>query len=93
MLQLCYYFEQNNFITESQFGFRGRKSIESAVCTLFDTVASNLDQGIFTISVFLDLAKAFDSIDRSILINKLELYGVRGGSLTFLRNYFSDRLQ
>ena len=67
--------------------------MHDTVCSLFETVASNLDRGNFTISVSLDLAKAFDSIDCSILINKLELYGVRGKSLTFLRNYFPDRLQ
>ena len=59
----------------------------------FHTVASNLDRGNFMINVFLDPAQAFDSIDRSNLINKLELHGVRGRPITFFRDYFSDCLQ
>ena len=65
-LQLYKCFEQNNFFTESKFGVRAGKSTESLVCTLFDTVASNLDRVNFTISVFPQLAKVLDSIDRSI---------------------------
>ena len=68
-------------------------STESAVCALFDKIASNLDRCNFAISISLDQTKAFNLIDRSVLIHKLELYGVRSRSLTFLRNYFSDHLQ
>ena len=91
--QLYDFFEQNVLLTKSQYGFRKGMSTESAVCTLYDTIVSNIDSGKFTLSVFLDLAKAFDSIDRDILLKKLECYGVRGSALLFLKSYFSDRFQ
>lgn len=47
----------------------------------------------FCLAVFADLAKAFDSIDRTLLLNKLELYGIKGNFLELIKNYLSDRKQ
>ena len=68
-------------------------STESAVCNIEDLILRNVDKGKSTVGVLLDLAKAFSSIDRSILLKKLEFYGVRGHALIFLESNFSDRLQ
>ena len=51
-----------------------------------------MDKGKLTVSVFLNWVEAFDSIDRSILMKKLECYSVRGHGLMLIKRYFSDRL-
>ena len=68
-------------------------STESAVSNLIDLIVRNLDKGKISVSAFLDLAKAFDCIDRNILLKKLEYDGARGHTLMFLKSYFSDHLQ
>ena len=61
-------------------------STESAVSNLIDLIVRNLDKGKISVSAFLDLAKAFDCIDRNILLKKLEYYDVRGHALMFLKS-------
>ena len=68
-------------------------STESAISNLIDLIVRNIDKGKLTVSMFLNLAKAFGSIDRNILSKKLEYYSVRCHALMFLKSYFSDRLQ
>ena len=54
---------------------------------------NNLDNGLNTCSVFLDLAKAFDSVSHDILLHKLSKYGVQGNDLKFFQSYLSSRTQ
>ena len=53
----------------------------------------NLDKGVVTCSIFLDLAKAFDSVSHSILIRKLEKYGITGQVLKLFTSYLDERFQ
>ena len=53
----------------------------------------NMDKGLVTGSVFIDLAKAFDTVDHDILLSKLECYGVCDESLPWFKNYFTGRRQ
>ena len=55
---------------------------------LYDAFEKNCEM---TCTVFLDLAKAFDSVDHEILLKKLEIYGIRGSALQLLRSYLSQR--
>ena len=87
------YFEANDILTYHQFGFRKSHSTELAVTNLYDSLLKKLDEKDITCAIFLDLAKAFDSVNHTILLQKLEKYGIRGIPLKFLESYLSNRWQ
>lgn len=91
--RLVKFLETQNVLTDRQFGFRQGRSTEDAVSLLTNTVVSHLVKGQKCIGVFLDLAKAFDSISIPILTKKLEAYGIRGNSLSWFTQYLSGRQQ
>ena len=67
-----------NCIYELQFGFRAKHSTNHALINLTEMVREALDSGKFAGGIFVDLQKAFDTVDHEILLNKLEYYGIRG---------------
>ena len=73
--------------------FRENHSTELAALELIDRVIQYLDKGETPISVFLDLSKAFDTLDHSILLSKLEYYGIRDNALELYKSYLSNRKQ
>ena len=79
--------------SKHQFGFRSKFSTEYAAIDLYDKLLHNLDQGLSSCTIFLDLAKAFDSVSHKILIRKLNHYGVRGKALDLFSSYLSGRSQ
>ena len=64
-----------------------------ALLNAYDKVARDLDQGLHTMGIFLDLSKAFDTIDHRILLAKLHHYGVRGSAFEWFKSYLSNRTQ
>lgn len=91
--RLLKYLDKNNILTESQFGFRRGSSANLAIAELHERLLDSVDNGEYTCAIFLDLAKAFDTVDHKILLQKLILYGIRGTALNLFSNYLSDRRQ
>ena len=78
---------------ENQFGFQLNNSIEHAILQFTRDNAQNFDNGKFTLGVFIDLSKAFDTVDHQILPNKLKHYGVNEKTLALLQSYLFQRKQ
>ena len=91
--QLYDYFSKNSLIYKSQYGFRHLHSTELAALELADRLSSNLDDGEIPITIFLDLSKAFDTLDHKILLSKLKYYGLSESALQWFSSYLTDRLQ
>ena len=91
--RLIKYVEKNKILSKHQCGFRKNRSTELAVIELVDKITKAIDKGEYTIGIFLDLSKAFDTINHKILIKKLEDYGIRGICLKRFENYLENRKQ
>ena len=83
----------NGILFKSQYGFRKLHSTETAAIELTDTLLQNLDNGDIPIAIFLDLSKAFDTLDHAILLKKMDHYGIKDTPLNWLISYLSNRLQ
>lgn len=91
--QLVNYLESKNLLSQAQFGFRAKRSTADAVSELTNYIVNNIDSKRKTIGIFLDLAKAFDTVSVPILLTKLESLGVRDLQLELLKDYLTDRTQ
>ena len=87
------FLEKNNVFSNIQFGFRPKSSTSLAIFTLLSGFVETINKKIYTIALFIDLRKAFDLVDRNILIEKLRLYGIRGLANKFIKSYLENRKQ
>ena len=87
------FLEINNVIFDYQYGFRKLHSTTLALLEFSDNITRFLDEGKYAISIFIDLTKAFDTVDHEILLYKLNRYGIRGHANNFFRSYLADRKQ
>ena len=79
-----------------QFGFQtGISSIstEHAIVKLVDQIYKSFEKYHYTLGVFIDLSKSFDTVDHTILIRKLEMYGIKGINLAWFGSYLTNRIQ
>ena len=86
------FLELNNILFQSQYGFRTQHSCTDAISELNGEITKNKERGIYTVGVFLDLSKAFDTLPHAILLNKMNKYGIRGIANKWFDSYLETRV-
>ena len=91
--QLYYFLNDNKIITSKQLGFRPKLSTNTALTHFTDNVLLNMDSGRLTGAVFLDLSKAFDTVDHNLLLHKLKSVGLSEDTVNWFQSYLANRKQ
>ena len=91
--QINDHFTSHDLYYNGQYGFREKHSTQLAALELIDRITHELDMGNTPINIYIDLPKAFDTLDHTILISKLQHYGITGAALQLLVSYLSNRKQ
>jgi hypothetical protein len=92
-IRLTLFIEQCEILYRFQFGFRSNHSTMHSLVSLINNVATAIDRNQIAAGVFIDLSKAFDTLDHEILFTKLQHYGIRGVALQWIKSYFCNREQ
>ena len=90
--RLLSFLDKNKILYDYQFGFRHHYSTELAIFELIDYISKLLDEGKDAVGIFLDLSKAFDTVNTDILLQKLSVYGIRGVALSLFESYLKNRI-
>ena len=91
--RLYSYLQENKILYSKQFGFQTGHSTDHAIIQLVEQIYENFEENKYTLGVFIDLAKAFDTVDHKILLRKMENYGIGGTTLKWFENYLTNRKQ
>ena len=91
--QLYTFLEYHNILFKNQFGFRKKCSTAHSLIEITEKIKESIDSGKFGCGIFIDLKKAFDTVNHKILLQKLEHYGIRGTILKWFESYLTDRKQ
>ena len=92
-IRLEKFFLKNSIISKQQFGFRRGYSTEMAITDLHNKLLKNIEEDYFSCCIFLDLSKAFDTVNHKLLLKKLHMYGIRGNMHDLLASYLTNRKQ
>jgi len=87
------FLNKHDIFYKSQYGFREQRSTEHAILDIVSKIQANMDLGMFSCGIFIDLQKAFDTVDHSILLHKLNHYGICGVVNDWFLSYLSGRVQ
>lgn len=90
-VRMCSFIDKHKILSNCQFGFRKGKCTSDAVLELVNDGLEAVDAGRVMISVFIDLKKAFDTVNHNILISKMYSMGFRGTILNWFKSYLKDR--
>ena len=82
--------EVNNILDPNQHGFRKGRSCLTQLLKHYDEILQNYSSGVETDVIYLDFAKAFDKVDHNLLIAKLEIYGIRGKLLSWIKSFVTE---
>ena len=87
------YVKDLNILYDKQFGFQTGHSTDHAIAQLVDQLYEALEKIKYTLAVFVDLSNASDTVDHSILLRKLELFGISDRNYAWIKSYVSNHLQ
>ena len=87
------YLTDNSVVYKKQFGFQEARSAEHAIVELVDQIGNSFESKQYILGVFVDLSKAFDTVNHKYLICKLENYAIRGKNLVWFISYLINRTQ
>ena len=91
--RLNVFLQENSIICNNQYAFRPGLSTEHSLIAIIETTKKTIEEKKYGCGVFIDLKKAFDTVNRQILLHKLEHYGIRNESLSWFESYLKDRQQ
>ena len=91
--RLTCFLNEHKIISDKQGGFRKGFSTSKSIADLTDNLFTGINKGMVSLGAFIDLRKAFDTVDHAILLNKLKCYGISGNNLNWCADYLSNRMQ
>ena len=91
--RLMKYLTKSSVLYDHQYGFRSNLSTSMAILEMVEKITDAIDNNKFSIGIFIDLSKAFDTVNHKVLVNKLHFYGLRGTALNWFKSYLSNRQQ
>ena len=87
------YLNSKKILNDNQYGFRKNHSTYMAILDMQNKITAAMDRYEYAVGIFIDLSKAFDTLDHHILLKKMQHYGIRGLALSWLTSYLSNRVQ